>query len=184
MPGPARVLLAEIACISRDHSRGPLEWEGLSAHRHGDTAGASSMKSVCSPGAFISMQNHLHGDSGEEGAALHLGSETPEDSLPFCFPCGHHEITQPEPENAKGALVGVLCGFWSFPHSTQYSWIALTCFCSLGSSCCWGSFCSLSSCSPPPSLDLPCQMDFDCLQPEIKRCSLSLEAVFVVPGLE
>lgn len=76
------------------------------------------MKSVCSPGAFISMQSHLHGDSGEEGAALQLGSETPEDNLPFCFPCGHHKITQPEPEHAKGALVGVLCSFWCFPHST------------------------------------------------------------------
>lgn len=81
----------------------------------------------------------------------------------------------------KEALKWFLCRFWCFPCSVLW---CLTCFCSPGSMCYWGSFCLLSACSPPPSLDLPCQMDFDCLYQEIKRCSLSLDAVFVVPGLE
>lgn len=99
MPEPARVLPAEITCILKHHCSEPLEQEGLSAHSHWDPEGASSMKSVCSPSAFTCMQSDPWGDSSEEGAALYLGNETQENNLPFCFPCGHREITQPEPEH-------------------------------------------------------------------------------------
>lgn len=76
-------------------------------------------------------------------------------------PTGTGRSLSPRQSMCKGNSCGGSVWFLVLP--SQHSWIALTCFCSLGSSCCCSSFCSLSSCSPPPSLDLPCQMDFDCL---------------------
>lgn len=117
-----------------------------------------------------------------KGAVFHNGKEISEHNLSFCFPRGQQEITQTEP----GARVRKLsCDFCvGFGASLTALFDVSPAFV-LQDPCAIGApfVCSVLS-SPPPSLDLPCQMDFDCLYQEIKHCSLSLDAVFVVPGLE